>query len=259
MNFLRDIRLMPVVICAILALSVLKVTGLLLDGGYILSDPRFGDSKQVSWAQDMLNYPNGRPNADTSDVTGSVAAKPKEEAKPETKPAAPPPPPQGQVIVPEENKGISASERAVLERLQSRRQELEARARELEIRENLMKASEKKIQAKADEVKTLEAKIGEGDEKKKEQEAAQLKSLIIMYENMKPKDAAKIFDRLDMKILYDVATKVNPRKMADILAQMSTEAAERLTVEIATRAGAGGQVASYADLPKIEGQPAAKK
>jgi flagellar motility protein MotE (MotC chaperone) len=75
-----------------------------------------------------------------------------------------------------------------------------------------------------------------------------------MYENMKPKDAAKIFDRLDMKILIEVATQINPRKMSDILAAMSTEAAERLTVELASRGG-DGRSPSAADLPKIEGRP----
>ena len=54
-----------------------------------------------------------------------------------------------------------------------------------------------------------------------------------MYENMKAKDAARIFDRLDMRILLEVATQINPRRMSDILAQMSPEAAERLTVELA--------------------------
>ena len=59
-----------------------------------------------------------------------------------------------------------------------------------------------------------------------------------MYENMKSKDAARIFERLDMRILVEVATKINPRKMSEILAQMAPESAERLTVELARRAGA---------------------
>ena len=55
---------------------------------------------------------------------------------------------------------------------------------------------------------------------------------------MKPKDAARIFDRLDMKILVEVSTHISPRNMSEILAQMSPEAAERLTVELANRARA---------------------
>ncbi len=29
-----------------------------------------------------------------------------------------------------------------------------------------------------------------------------------MYENMKPKDAAKVFDRLEMGVLYQIASQI---------------------------------------------------
>jgi flagellar motility protein MotE (MotC chaperone) len=74
-----------------------------------------------------------------------------------------------------------------------------------------------------------------------------------MYESMKPKDAAKVFDRLDMSVLLDISTQIAPRKMSDILGLMAPEAAERLTVEMARRAGAD-KSASTAELPKIEGK-----
>jgi flagellar motility protein MotE (MotC chaperone) len=86
-------------------------------------------------------------------------------------------------------------------------------------------------------------------------EVQRFKSIVSMYENMKPKDAARIFDRLDMKILVDVSTQINPRRMSDILGQMSSEAAERLTVELAHRASAQPKTASPDQLPKIEGKP----
>jgi flagellar motility protein MotE (MotC chaperone) len=76
-----------------------------------------------------------------------------------------------------------------------------------------------------------------------------------MYENMKAKDAAKIFDRLDMRVLLELASQINPRRMSDILAQMSPDVAERLTGEIAARAGAVEKPAAAPDLPKIEGRP----
>ena len=74
-----------------------------------------------------------------------------------------------------------------------------------------------------------------------------------MYENMKAKDAAKVFDRLDMRILVEIVTQMNPRRMSDVLAQMQPEVAEKLTVELANRAGGGKPAA--AELPKIEGRP----
>ena len=67
------------------------------------------------------------------------------------------------------------------------------------------------------------------------------------------KDAAKIFDRLDMRVLIEVASQINPRRMSDIMAQMQPEAAERLTIELAARAKESG---TGNDLPKIEGRQA---
>ena len=48
---------------------------------------------------------------------------------------------------------MSAGERAVLESLQQRRQELETRAREIEVRDSLLKAAEKRIEQRLQELK----------------------------------------------------------------------------------------------------------
>ena len=146
---------------------------------------------------------------------------------------------------------LSPAERAVLERLAERRDELEARAKELEARESVVLAAEKRLEGRIAHLKQLEAKINEMVRAKDEGEAARIKNLVTMYENMKPKDAARVFDRLDMRVLLEVATQINPRRMSDIMAQMSPEAAERLTVELASRA----KDKPPAELPKIDGQP----
>jgi flagellar motility protein MotE (MotC chaperone) len=138
--------------------------------------------------------------------------------------------------------------------LQERRQEIEARARELEIRDGLLKAAEMRLEARVTELKAMEERISAAQQAKEDSEAGRFKSLVIMYENMKPKDAAKIFDRLELPILVQVTSLINPRKMSDILGQMSPEAAERLTVELANRAS-GDRSSNTADLPKIQGKP----
>src|SRR5487761_2418540 len=79
MKSFRDIRVIPVVLVAIFGLAVLKVAGLVLDGGYVF-DYR-PDSTRQSWAQDVFNFP-GSNKIDNADITGSVKAQPKgEEAK----------------------------------------------------------------------------------------------------------------------------------------------------------------------------------
>jgi flagellar motility protein MotE (MotC chaperone) len=242
----RNIRVLPVVLVAIFGLAVLKVAGLVLDGGYVF-DYRPGTTKQ-SWAQEMINFP-GRSYVDRSDITGSVEKekeKPKEEAKPEVAKAESTPPP-------EQSPAVSPSERAILERLQARRQELEARAREIDIRESLLKAAEKRAEGRVEEMKAIESRITGATQQKADEDAARFKGIITMYEGMKPKDAAKVFDRLEMPVLFEIASHIAPRKMSDILGQMSPDVAERLTVEMARRAG-GDKSASDADLPKIEGK-----
>ena len=139
---------------------------------------------------------------------------------------------------------------------QERRKELEARGRELDMRETLLKAAEKRLEAKVAELKQVEARIKARRAKKDEAESARFKNLITMYENMKPKDAARIFDRLDMQGPGRCRQPYQSAAMSDILGQMSSEAAERLTVEFATRAATPRSPAA-ADLPKIEGQPTA--
>jgi flagellar motility protein MotE (MotC chaperone) len=259
MKYFRDIRVIPVVMVAIFGFAVLKIAGLVIDGGYVFDyNPQ---STGKSWAQDAFNFPTGR--ADPGDITGSVDAK-KEEGKkdekkeeppkPEAPAAEPVKPPDGLVTLPPEGQApVSPSERAILERLQSRRQELEARAREIDIRESLLKAAEKKAESRVEELKGVESRIATATEQKTEADAARFKGIITMYENMKPKDAAKVFDRLEMSVLYQIASQIAPRKMSDILGLMQPEAAERLTTEMARRASSD-QSASAAELPKIEGK-----
>jgi flagellar motility protein MotE (MotC chaperone) len=164
-------------------------------------------------------------------------------------------PPNGTVMMQANGAPLpTGAERAILERLQARRQELDTRARELDIREGLIAAAEKRVEGKITELKQVEAQIGTAEEKKDEAETARFKGLVTMYENMKPRDAAKIFDRLESGVLLEVASQINPRRMSDILALMSADSAERLTVELASRAQ-GAAKGGHAELPKIEGRP----
>lgn len=281
-RLLREFRLVPIVLVAVGCLFVLKTVALIADGGYTLGGNRApsdslmtstavkvvspaipladpAESNKSSWARDMLNFPGkgSAPAAALNDVTGSVSA-PKPAEPPKEAPTAPQTtaPVDGKNVPLDTPRTMSANERALLERLQERRNELEARARELEMRENMLKAAEQRLEARAAEVKETEARNTVSTTKKDENEAQRLKALVTMYENMKAKDAARIFDRLDLRILVDVTNQINPRRMADILANMSSEAAEKLTVELASRALNGERPPTpTSELPKIEGRP----
>jgi len=231
---------------------MLKVAGLVINGGYVFDYQP--NTLKKSWAQENLNFPTGREDPD---ITGSTHGEPKEAPKP----AAPESKPEGTPVKMEEAQPqVSASERAILERLQARRQEIESRQREIDIRESLLKSAEKRIEGKVEEMKAVESRISATQAEQKAAEAQRMKGLVTMYEGMKPKDAARVFDRLEMGVLIEIASAIAPRKMSDILGLMTPEAAERLTVEMARRANGGGgdQSASAGDLPKIDGKPTQK-
>jgi flagellar motility protein MotE (MotC chaperone) len=201
---------------------------------------------------DLTGSVNKPPPAKEGEGVKGDAAKPAANA---AAAPAPPPPPDGVPVPLDSARVISPAERAVLERLQERRQELDQRSRELDIREGLITAAEKRLEARVIELKDIEARINAATAKKDEADAARIKALVTMYENMKAKEAARIFDRLDMRILIEVASQINPRRMSDIMAQMTSEAAERLTVELASRPDRSDKATPTSDLPKIEGRP----
>ena len=148
---------------------------------------------------------------------------------------------------------LSPAEKAILERLGERREELESRMRELEMRERLLDSAEKKLDGRVGDLKTLEEKVSPAA-KASADEAKAIKNLVIMYESMKPKDAARVFDRLGLEVLVPVVQQMNPRKMSEVLAAMAPERAERLTVALATsgRMPSFERAASEAPLPGNE-------
>ncbi len=130
---------------------------------------------------------------------------------------------------------FSRAEIEMLQSLMERRETLDLRARELDIRGNLLSAAELRIDEKIAQLKIIEATIQDLLSKHDDQEEKKLRSLVRIYESMKPKQAARIFEELDIDILIDVAERMNERKFAPILAQMNPEKAKMVTVEIRTR------------------------
>lgn len=129
----------------------------------------------------------------------------------------------------------SQEELRLLQELSERRKDLDKRADELEMREQVLKIAETRVDEKLSKLKALETEIKALFKVQEEKENAQIDSLVKVYETMKPKDAARIFDTLGLDILIQVTERMSERKIAPIMASMSPEAAKALTVELATR------------------------
>jgi flagellar motility protein MotE (MotC chaperone) len=328
---LKQVRLLPVVIFAALALLVFKGIGLVTNGGYVLTgttavvaqegassstDPTIATATDTTMTDTnpvmddpqptIATKPDGVPAPVASseapasgeasasaahEATASAEGKPAATACPET-PYAPPapghvsstepppkatdcPPPKMAVnehgdalpllrdktgnIVPLDKEEGDKSEQALLQKLGDRRAELDKREADLAMRESLVAAAEKKLDAKTKELADLQAQVASLVDQKQASEAANFKAIVSMYENMKPRDAAKIFDTLDINVLIKVAQAMNPRKMSPILGAMSAVPAQMLTTALAmtgntdTVASANPVGQNLAKLPQIVG------
>jgi flagellar motility protein MotE (MotC chaperone) len=229
-----NLRLIPVVIFAAICLLAIKTAGFVTVTGA---------QKAQSWSLtgEFWRRVAGSANSDDLIITGATPEKKNDVNQPPMA-ALPKGGDMRKGQKPQADGVQSPAERALLERLQERRQELEARARDLDLRENLLKAAEKQLDGRIDELKGLEGGNGEASDR--------IKSLVIMYEAMGPKEAARIFDRLDAGTLVQLVGHMNPRKVAEIMAKMQPEAAERMTLELARRRG-GEKALPPTDLPRI--------
>lgn len=116
----------------------------------------------------------------------------------------------------------------LLQALAKRRRELDRRAHELEQREILLRAVEQRIEEKAGGLRALL-------KQQENQTEDQYTSLVKIYESMKPKDAARIFEEMDLAVLMPVVERMKERKTAPILAKMSAGRARAITTQLAQR------------------------
>lgn len=123
--------------------------------------------------------------------------------------------------------------REVFEDMATRRKELDQRERELQTREALIRAAEQELDRKYQELTTLRHEIEGLLEQQSDEEKARIQSLVKIYETMKPKEAARIFDTLDLDVLVAVMSRMSERRLSPILANMNPERARTITIMLA--------------------------
>lgn len=220
---MKHIRILPVTVFALILIFGLKLSAVWTDAQGVLFDVRLAEV-QASEKEEEKPAEAEAPAAE--EMVSAVATEKSAEPVNETRVAA---------TDPTGVRQFSKSEIEVLERLVERRAELDRRGEELDMRDNLLKATEARIDEKITKLKEMETTLNSLLKLHDEQEKAQMESLVKIYEKMKPKDAARIFNDLEMDILIDVASSIKEAKMAAILAAMNSSRANKLTVELATR------------------------
>lgn len=160
---------------------------------------------------------------------------------PAAAPAAKPTPPQAATVVPtpspapakETAQPPAPPPDAVLTDLRKRSQELDAREAALRTRESVIAAAAQKLDQRIAELKALQARLEQLGAQQHARDDADWLALVSLYEKMKPRDAARIFNDLDMGVLVKLLDRMNGRRASAILAAMNPDKARDTTDELA--------------------------
>jgi flagellar motility protein MotE (MotC chaperone) len=156
-------------------------------------------------------------------------------------PASPSAQPVGTPAADDTAPPIVDGERTVLLELRQRRQELDSRESVLAARESLLTATEQKLSGRVAELQVLQKKLEALEASRQEREDTSWLRLVKLYETMKPRDAATIFNELEMPVLLQVVDRMKESKAAPVLAAMQPDKARDVTAQIAKlRSGRDG-------------------
>jgi flagellar motility protein MotE (MotC chaperone) len=205
-------RLVPVTLLVTASLLVVK----LADAGRALLLPGFTRAGVVVTAAQAESVPAPPPAA-------TQAAAPPPDMAPPIVPPEPPEPP------------VSPAERQLLLDLRSRRVELDAREKVLAEREAVLDAAEHRLTGRVAEMAALQTKLEGLEKARREHDEANWAGLVKVYETMKPREAASIFNDMDMPVLVQVIDRMKEAKAAQVLGAMQPDRARLVTAQLAAQ------------------------
>ena len=157
------------------------------------------------------------------------AAKPEDAAQAEDDGDAVPPPASVQAPPSDD---MSEGELDVLKQLSGRRAQLDRREQEIRQKGAILQAAEMRVDRKVRDMEKLRSQLQGMLGQVSEEQQAQAENLVKIYEVMKPKEAARILQTLDMPVLLGVMRAMKPAKSAPILAEMDAAKAKDVTMTL---------------------------
>lgn len=125
------------------------------------------------------------------------------------------------------------AERALLEQLRARRTDIEAREQAVAVQAMLLQATEARIARRVEELTAMQRRLESLDQARGEREEAGWRGLVRTYEAMRPRDAATIFDDLELPVLVEILDRMADRKAAPVIGAMRPDKARVVTAELA--------------------------
>jgi len=144
------------------------------------------------------------------------------------------PPPKFSKDKPEESSNArrecNTTDIEVLQTLSKRREELTQWEKQAKEKEAVLIATQAEIEVKIGKLNNLKKELQDLLATYDDKHNEQILELVKIYETMKPKEAAVIFDKLEDEVLIPLAARMKESKMAAILGKMDPDRAREVTI-----------------------------
>ncbi len=209
--------LLPMALCALIAVLLLKLA--LITGGV------FADRRAVSQtpAETVQQKPEPGQGPEKTMVSGvsmvaeSYAAQSEGEQRPKAV------------------RGDVNSASGMVSFIQQRENELRKKEEQLNEKEARLAKLEQEIEKKTKDLLVIQKEIQAHRDEKQEVQAGKVKSLARIYGTMKPKEAAKLLENLDDKLVQDIIATMTPDEAASILSLMDIKKAAKISEALSGR------------------------
>lgn len=127
------------------------------------------------------------------------------------------------------------SEKQLLQQLRKRRKQIESDKNELPAEKMALESIKQHIDNRLDVLENLQNKLKPQFNNNNQNDGKKILKLVKVYESMKPKEAAKIFNDLQIGVLVEMTLSMKESRLAAILSEMKPEKARELTSILATQ------------------------
>ena len=128
-----------------------------------------------------------------------------------------------------------SSEKQLLQQLRQRRKEIESYKDKLPTEKMALESIKQYIDNRLDMLENVQNQLRPQLYNNNQNDDKKIQKLVKVYESMKPKEAAKIFNDLQIGVLVELALNMKESRLAAILSEMTPEKARELTSILATQ------------------------
>lgn len=223
-------RILPITLVAVLMVLPLKL-GALMEGFPVIAqqfDREFGKHERP-WAKDL-----------------NTAAEPPGDAPPSTPAAAPPAAPEIALATP------SCTDPALRAAIVEQKADIATRLRQAGDTEAVLAATETRVTAQVQRLTEVKREVETLMKQRSTLQQEDIRRMVAIYETMKPRDAARIFNDLETDIVIDVLDRMPERRSAPIIAELEdTKAREVTRLVLQRRALPGDRATPGAPRPPL--------